>query len=111
MKGWAPPPATDTPTASAASTKASRISRISANRPMGCSCTEEFSSIMDRVISGLTRSAMGWLAIWASNSSEAAVRSKLRGSISCNSSSMPRVLGADEMNGIGSIPDSFECLI
>ncbi|MNN86978.1 hypothetical protein D3C81_2044630 [compost metagenome] len=65
---------------------------------------------MDRVISGLTRSAMGWLAIWASNSSEAAVRSKLRGSISCSSSSMPRVLGADEMNGICSISDSFECL-
>ena len=42
---------------------------------MGCSCTEEFNSIMDRVISGLTRSAMGWLAIWASSSSEAAVRS------------------------------------
>ncbi|CFP63247.1 Uncharacterised protein [Bordetella pertussis] len=110
MKGWAPPPVTPTPTASAASQRTSRISRISASKPAGCSCTEEFSSIIDRVISGLTRSAMGWLANWANNSSDAAAKSKLRGSTNCNSSSIPKVLGADETKGICSISDSLRVL-
>ncbi|EWM41810.1 hypothetical protein D556_1154 [Bordetella holmesii 41130] len=105
-----PPPLTPTPTASAASHNASRISRISrisANRPAGCSCTEEFSSIIERVISGLTRSATGWLASWASSSSAAAVRSKLAVSINWSSSSIPKVLGDEETNGICSISGSL----